>query len=122
MTVLNQNKLIARVIPLIWTSATGIVEYHLIFNLNFFNLSVFELVGFQTKLFKDLWYMYFHAVKVFSMFFLSSLDFRWAYCGALARSSACACAVVGVCMRGRRLSACACAEVGRRRSDRNVLR
>ena len=51
-----------------------------------FNLSVFELVGFQTKLFKDLWYMYFHAVKVFSMFFLSSLDFRWAYCGQQFRS------------------------------------
>ena len=56
------------------------MEYHLIFNFNFFNLSVFELVGFQTKLFKDLWYMYYHAVKVFSMFFLSSLDLCSAYC------------------------------------------
>ena len=56
------------------------MEYHLIFNFNFFNLSVFELVGFQTKLFMDLWYMYFHAVKVFSMFFLSSLDLCSAYC------------------------------------------
>ena len=51
------------------------MEYHLIFN-----LSVFELVEFQTKLIKDLWYMYFHAVKVSSMFFLSSLDLSWAYC------------------------------------------
>ena len=45
-----------------------------------FNLSLFELVGFQSKLFKDLWYMDFPAVKVFSMFFLSSLDLCSAYC------------------------------------------
>ena len=69
-------------IPLVWTSTAG-VEYHLIFLILIFNLSVFELVGFQTKLFKDLWYIYFHAVKVFSMFFLSSLDLCSAYCAFL---------------------------------------
>ena len=59
------------------------MECFTLFLILIFNLSVFELVGFQTKLFKDLWYMYFHAVKVFSMFFLSSLDFCWAYCDIL---------------------------------------
>ena len=56
---------------------SGISPYFLIL---IFNLSLFELVGFQTKLFKDLWYMDFHAVKVFSMFFLSSLVFSGPYC------------------------------------------
>ena len=60
-----------------WSIWSG-VEYHLIFNFNF-NLSVFELVGFKSKLFKDLWYIYFHAVRVFSMF-VSSLDLCSVYC------------------------------------------
>ena len=68
----------------IWSGAfgaernSGISPYQLLILI--FNLSVFELVGFQTKLFKDLWYIYFHAVKVFSMFFPSSLDLCSAHC------------------------------------------
>ena len=57
-----------------WSGA----EYHLIFN-----LSVFELVGFQQKCILNLLIMLYHPAKVPSMFFTISLDLRSAHCALL---------------------------------------
>ena len=78
-----------RFIPLIWTSATGAIwaeqnsgiSPH--FQFLIFNLSVFELVGFQQKYILNLLIMLYHPAKVPSMFFTISLDLRSAHCESL---------------------------------------